>query len=43
MPKKRNPIARELHDPRFRKRVVRPRKGKGSYRRKDRCEPEHSD
>jgi stalled ribosome alternative rescue factor ArfA len=31
---KRNPLARELADAKFRLRVVKPRKGKGSYCRK---------
>jgi alternative ribosome-rescue factor len=34
--RKRNPIARDLRTPKYRPRVVRPRKGKGSYRRKPR-------
>jgi alternative ribosome-rescue factor len=34
--KPRNPIARDLRTPKYRPRVVRPRKGKGSYRRKPR-------
>lgn len=33
---RRNPGARALADPRYRPRIVRPRKGKGSYRRKTR-------
>jgi len=33
-PVKRNPMARALRDPLFRKRVERPRKGRGSYSRK---------
>lgn len=32
-PTKRNPVARQLRDPRYRKQVMRPRRGKGSYRR----------
>jgi stalled ribosome alternative rescue factor ArfA len=31
---KRNPLARELSDAKFRLRIVKPRKGKGSYSRK---------
>jgi stalled ribosome alternative rescue factor ArfA len=34
--KHRNPAARVLRDPRFRPRVVKPRKGRGSYTRKAR-------
>ncbi|MBO0738557.1 MAG: ribosome alternative rescue factor ArfA [Alphaproteobacteria bacterium] len=33
-PVKRNPVARALRDPAFRRRVVRARKGRGSYTRK---------
>jgi stalled ribosome alternative rescue factor ArfA len=32
---KRNPLARELADAKFRLRIVKPRKGKGSYSRKE--------
>lgn len=32
---KRNPFARELCDPKFRRRIVKARKGKGSYSRKN--------
>ena len=32
---KRNPIARELYNPKFQLRIVKPRKGKGSYSRKE--------
>lgn len=32
---KRNPFARELNDAKFRLRIVKPRKGKGSYSRKE--------
>lgn len=34
--KKRNPVAKALASPHLRKRVVRPKKGKGSYSRKGR-------
>jgi len=34
--KQRNPHARALRDPRFRPRLVKPRKGRGSYTRKPR-------
>jgi stalled ribosome alternative rescue factor ArfA len=36
LPKDRNPIARELRSGKYRKRVERNSKGKGSYRRQDR-------
>tara|TARA_B110000971_G_scaffold186121_1_gene194691 strand:- start:365 stop:472 length:108 start_codon:yes stop_codon:yes gene_type:complete len=32
--KKRNKIARDLFTPKYKKRVVRPKKGKGSFERK---------
>lgn len=32
----RNPIAKALRSPHLRARVVKPKKGKGSYRRKER-------
>tara|TARA_B100001758_G_C18089900_1_gene442738 strand:- start:395 stop:502 length:108 start_codon:yes stop_codon:yes gene_type:complete len=32
--KKRNQIAKDLFTTKYRKRVVRPKKGKGSFRRK---------
>ena len=32
---KRNPYARELNDSKFRLRIVKSRKGKGSYSRKE--------
>ena len=32
-PTKRNPIARDLRTPKFRLRVIKPKKGKGSYTR----------
>ena len=32
--KKKNPVAKNLLTPKFKTRVVRPRKGKGSYKRK---------
>jgi len=32
--KKRNKIAKDLLTPKYRKRVVRPKKGKGSFSRK---------
>ena len=35
--KKRNPIARDLATPKYRQRVIRPKRGKGSYRRKRRA------
>ena len=31
--KKRNPIALELRSPKYKKRVVKPKKGKGSFKR----------
>lgn len=30
-PTKRNPIARDLRTPKYRLRVIRPRKGRGAY------------
>jgi alternative ribosome-rescue factor len=30
----RNPIAKNLHSSKYRKRVVKPKKGKGSFKRK---------
>jgi len=32
--KKRNKIAKDLHTSKYRKRVIRPKKGKGSFKRK---------
>ena len=32
--KKRNPIAEDLMSPKYKKRIVRPKKGKGSFKRK---------
>tara|TARA_B100000686_G_scaffold289040_1_gene315503 strand:- start:147 stop:266 length:120 start_codon:yes stop_codon:yes gene_type:complete len=32
--KKKNIIARDLRTPKYRARIVKPRKGKGSYKRK---------
>ncbi len=32
--KKRNKIAKDLHSTKYRKRVVKPKKGKGSFKRK---------
>ncbi|MFL2525659.1 MAG: alternative ribosome rescue factor ArfA [Pelagibacteraceae bacterium] len=32
--KKRNPIAQDLRSPKYKKRVIKPKKGKGSFRRK---------
>ncbi len=32
--KKKNPIAKNLLTPKFKTRVVKPRKGKGSFKRK---------
>tara|TARA_B100001287_G_scaffold121784_1_gene102626 strand:- start:211 stop:318 length:108 start_codon:yes stop_codon:yes gene_type:complete len=32
--KKRNPIAEDLRTPKYKKRVITPRKGKGSFKRK---------
>ena len=32
--KKRNPIAEDLRTPKYKKRVIKPRKGKGSFKRK---------
>lgn len=34
--KVKNPIARSLSEPKFKQRVIKPRKGKGSYSRKGR-------
>ncbi len=34
-PAHRNPVAKALADRRFARRIVRPRKGRGSYRRKN--------
>ena len=34
--KKRNPIAKDLRSPKYKKRVIKPRKGKGSFKRKKR-------
>ena len=31
---RRNPIAKNLHSSKYRKRVVKPKKGKGSFKRK---------
>ena len=31
---KRNPIAEDLRSPKYKKRVVKPKKGKGSFKRK---------
>ena len=33
--KKRNPIALDLRTPKYKSRTVRPKKGKGSFTRKD--------
>ena len=32
--KKRNPIAQDLRSSKYKKRVIKPRKGKGSFKRK---------
>jgi len=32
--KKRNKIAKDLHSNKYRKRIVKPKKGKGSYKRR---------
>ena len=32
--KKRNPIAEDLRSPKYKKRIVNPKKGKGSFKRK---------
>tara|TARA_B110000444_G_C18845198_1_gene601474 strand:- start:1740 stop:1862 length:123 start_codon:yes stop_codon:yes gene_type:complete len=32
--RKRNKIALDLHTPKYRKRVIKPKKGKGSFKRK---------
>jgi len=32
--KKKNPIAKELFSPKYKKRIVKPKKGKGSFKRK---------
>ena len=37
--KKRNKIAKDLFTTKYRKRVVKPKKGKGSYKRKKRGYP----
>jgi len=34
--KKRNPIAEDLRTSKYKKRVIKPRKGKGSFKRKKR-------
>ena len=34
--RKRNIIARDLYSPKYKKRVVKPKKGKGSFKRKKR-------
>ena len=34
--KKRNFIAKDLKSPKYRSRIVKPKKGKGSYKRKKR-------
>ena len=39
-PKRRSPEAASLADPRFRQRIVRPRKGRASYTRKTRTNRE---
>lgn len=39
--KTRNSLARALGDPLFRQRVVRPKKGRGSYKRKGRFGKKH--
>jgi len=31
---RRNPIAKDLYSPKYKKRVIKPKKGKGSFRRK---------
>ena len=31
---RRNPIAKDLHSSKYKKRIVKPKKGKGSFRRK---------
>jgi len=33
MPGKRNPIAKEVRTPKFKSKVVKPKKGKGSFKR----------
>lgn len=35
LPKPRNPIAKELRTAKYRQRVVKPKKGKGSFSRTD--------
>jgi len=37
MPNQRNPIAKALRSPHLAKRVIRPKKGAGSYSRKGRA------
>ena len=32
--KKRNPFAQNLRSPKYKKRVIKPKKGKGSFKRK---------
>ena len=32
--KKRNPIAEDLRSPKYKTRIVKPKKGKGSFKRK---------
>ena len=38
---KRNPIARDLRSPKYKKRVVSAKRGKGSYKRPTNRRPEH--
>ena len=32
--KKKNPVAKDLRTPKYKKRIVKPKKGKGSFKRK---------
>ena len=31
---RRNPIAKDLYSPKYKKRIIKPKKGKGSFKRK---------
>ena len=33
--KKKNPVAKELRTPKYKKRIVKSKKGKGSFKRKE--------
>lgn len=42
VPKPRDPIARDLHTPKYHQRVIKPKKGKGAFKRKDKNDRETS-